>query len=138
MGQPIREIMTRSPACLDVGTTVAAAAQTMKEKGIGDVVVTEDDQVYGLVTDRDLVVRVLADGHDPNTALRDVCSHDLVFLAPDDDVDRAVELVRSQAVRRIPVVDHGTPVGIVSIGDLAMERDPHSALADISAARANT
>jgi CBS domain-containing protein len=66
------------------------------------------------------------------------CSDELVTVGPDEDLGQTVELMREHSVRRIPVVDHGHPVGIVSLGDLAMERDPESALGDISAARPNT
>ncbi len=88
---------------------------------------------------RDIVVRVLAeDGNPKTTKLRDVCSADPVTMSPNDDVETAVRLMREHALRRLPIVDGGTPVGIVSFGDLAMERDPGSALADISAAAPST
>lgn len=74
---------------------------------------------------RDIVVRVLAeDGNPKTTKLRDVCSADPVTMSPNDDVETAVRLMREHALRRLPIVDGGTPVGIVSLGDLAMERDP--------------
>jgi CBS domain-containing protein len=85
------------------------------------------------------VVRSLAGGGDPEqTTVADACSDDLVTVTPEDDLDHAIELMREHSVRRIPVVDHGHPVGIVSLGDAAMERDPGSALGDISVARPNT
>ncbi|MFI2352764.1 CBS domain-containing protein [Streptomyces sp. NPDC019443] len=92
----------------------------------------------GLVTDRDLVVRVLAEGRNVDEAtVSQACSADLVAVSPDDDIDRAVQLMREQAVRRLPVVENERPVGIVSLGDLAIERDPSSALGDISSAEPN-
>jgi len=92
----------------------------------------------GLVTDRDLVVRALAEGRDSaTTKLGDICSKDLVVLSPGDSVDDAVRVMRERAVRRIPVVEEGRAVGIISIGDLAIERDADSALADISVAPPN-
>jgi CBS domain-containing protein len=138
MAQKIRDVMTSSPVTLDEGDPVSEAARTMKDAAIGDVIVTSGGKICGLVTDRDLVVRVLAEGRDPQaTRLGDVCSRDLAYLGPDDDVDRAVQLVRERAVRRIPIVEGETAVGVVSIGDLAVERDERSALADVSAAPPN-
>lgn len=85
------------------------------------------------------VVRTVADGRDPGqTPLADVCSPDLVTVAPNDDADTVVQRMREHRVRRIPVVDGGRPVGVLSIGDMAIERDERSALADISAETPNT
>ena len=99
---------------------------------------TEGERLRGLVSDRDLVVRALAEGADPDeTTVARACSEDLVTVEPEEDLDRAVQLMREHSVRRIPVVEGGHPVGIVSLGDLAVERDPESALGDISAARPN-
>ena len=98
------------------------------------------EQVPDVVADvvGDIVVRVVAEGRDPRaTRIEDIASRDLTAVSPDDPVDRAVELMRERAVRRLPVVKRGKVVGIVSIGDLAVERDPGSALADISAAPPN-
>jgi CBS domain-containing protein len=110
----------------------------MKQHDIGDVIVLDDSKVCGVVTDRDIVVRALAEGRDPATVkLGDICSRDLVSLAPTDSVEDAVRLMRERAIRRLPVLDKGRPVGMVSIGDLAVERDGDSVLADISVAPAN-
>jgi CBS domain-containing protein len=79
------------------------------------------------------VIRCIAEGADPSTTrLGEVISSELVAVAPDDPVERAIELMRERAIRRLPVVEGGKPVGVVSIGDLAVERDAESALADIS------
>jgi CBS domain-containing protein len=105
----------------------------MRDNGIGDVIVTDGEQAEGIVTDRDIVIRGVAEGSDPGSVrLGQVISGDLTAVAPDDPVERAIELMRDKAIRRLPVVQGGKPVGVVSIGDLAMERDPGSALADIS------
>jgi CBS domain-containing protein len=92
-----------------------------------------------VVTDRDLVVRALAEGADISSkSVQEVCSTETVTVSPDDDVDRAIQLMRERAIRRLPVVEEeDRPVGVVSLGDLAVERDPHSALGDISAAHPN-
>ena len=135
----LRDVMTPDPITLPAGATVQEAARCMRENDIGDVILLEGGNMCGIVTDRDIAVRAVADGLDPaTTSVREIASIDLVTLAPDDDVSRAVDLMRRRAVRRVPVVDQGRPVGVVSIGDLAMERDPDSALADISAAPANS
>lgn len=139
MAQKVREVMTSEPVALRSDASVEEAAQKMRERGIGDVLVISDTTICGMVTDRDIAIRVVAEGRDPSTAkLDEFCSHDLVFVGPDDDADRAVELMRIRAVRRIPVVEDGQAIGIVTIGDMAMERDERSALADISAAPPNT
>ncbi|HET9443609.1 MAG TPA: CBS domain-containing protein, partial [Acidimicrobiales bacterium] len=126
------------PTTLSSSATVREAAQAMKDLGIGDVVVVQGDALCGVVTDRDLVVRAMAEDLDPSTTtVGEVCTPDPMTLAPDDPVEKATRLMREQAVRRIPVVENGRPVGIVSIGDLAVELDAESALAFISAAPAN-
>jgi CBS domain-containing protein len=97
------------------------------------VIVVEGEAAEGIVTDRDIVIRGVAEGADPNTTrLGQVVSGDLTSVAPDDPVQRAIELMREKAVRRLPVLEGGKPVGVLSLGDLAVERDAQSALADIS------
>jgi CBS domain-containing protein len=138
MAQAVREIMTRDPVVMEERSTVAEAARAMKEQDIGDVIVTAGEQVCGIVTDRDIVVRALAEGREPmTTKLADIVSSELVTVKPDDPVEEAARLMRQRALRRMPVVSDGRPVGVVSIGDLAIERDEESGLAQISAARAN-
>jgi len=138
MAQKIKDIMTSSPITLTADRPVIDAATAMKENNIGDVIVMTEGKMCGVVTDRDIVVRVIAQGREPQTTkLGDVCSRDVASVGPDDDVDRVIDVVRKRSVRRVPVLDGGKPVGIVSIGDLAMERDQTSALADVSAAAPN-
>ena len=140
MAQKVSELMTSAPVALSSGQSVADAGQGhARQGGIGDVLVMDDGQLKGLVTDRDIVVRVLADGRDPGkTPIAEACSPDLVTVTPDDDADTAVRRMRERSVRRVPVVKDGRPVGVLSIGDMAIERDERSALADISAERPNT
>ena len=124
MAAKMRDIMSPAPVSMAATEPVSAAARAMKEHGIGAVLVTVDGQLSGLVTDRDIAVRVLAENRDPMTThLGDICSDELVVLGPDDDVEQAARLVRRLAVRRIPVVQDGSPVGMVSIGDLALRQD---------------
>jgi CBS domain-containing protein len=138
MAKQIRDVMTPAPIALSERQTAADAAHMMKEQNVGDVLVCGDDgRLCGIVTDRDLVLRCLADRRDADTPLRDICSSIVNTLAPDASIDDAVSLMTDCAVRRIPVVENGELVGIVSLGDLAIDRDPNSALGRISAAPAN-
>lgn len=139
MAQSVREVMTKDPVTLSVDTSVVDAARRMKEVDIGDVIVLdESDQICGIVTDRDIVVRAIAEQNDPTTTnIGDICSRDVTTVSPDDSVGDVVRLMREKAIRRVPVVEGGKPVGVVSIGDLAVARDQESALADISAADPN-
>lgn len=139
MAQKIRDVMTASPRALDAQASVQDAARAMLEDDIGDVIVSDGGKVAGIVTDRDITIRAVAEGRDPaRTKLTEICSGDLATLSPEDPVDEAVRLMREKAVRRIPIVEGGRPVGVVSIGDLAIELDERSALADVSAAPSNT
>ena len=138
MAQKVREVMTEDVVTLPGSAPLADAARRMKEADIGDVIVMSDGQMCGLVTDRDIVVRAIAEGKDPqSTTLEEICTHEVATIGPDDSVEQAIQIIRDRAVRRVPVVEGGRPIGIVSIGDLAIERDEHSALAEISAAEGN-
>jgi len=139
MAQQVRDVMTSNPVTLPGDTPVRQAAQAMRDRDIGDVLVVDGDEVRGIVTDRDIVVRGVADRDDlADCRLRDVCSEQLVTTRPDENVEAAVARMRDSAVRRIPVVDGGRAVGVLSLGDAAIERDERSSLADISAARGNS
>lgn len=134
MPQSIQEVMTPNPKTYPATTSIADAARAMRDNNIGDVLVERGGAVCGIVTDRDIVVRAVAEDRSPSeVCLGDICSGELTALAPTDSVDDAVQLMRENALRRLPICDDGKAVGIVSLGDLAVERDPRSALADISA-----
>ena len=134
----VQDVMTPDPITLPLSAPLIDAAKMMRDVGIGDVVVVDGDEVLGIVTDRDIVVRGIADGCDAqSTTLIDICSRDLTTVSPDDQVGTAVRLMRENAIRRLPVVARGRPVGIVTLGDLALEQDRGSALADVSAAPPN-
>jgi CBS domain-containing protein len=138
MAQAIRDVMTSDPVTVDPHASATDAARAMRDADAGAMLVVEEGHLRGLLTDRDIVVRAIADGRDPKEVeVAELCSADVEALSPDDDVEKAVQLMRERHVRRIPVVEGEKPVGIVSIGDLAIERDERSALADISAARGN-
>jgi CBS domain-containing protein len=138
MAQSINEVMTHDPVSVDTSTPLADVARLMREHGTGAIIVTQDGSVHGIVTDRDITVRAVADGQDPTSTTVDrVCTANPTTLTPDQTVADAVNVVREQDIRRVPVVQDGRPVGIVSLGDLAIERDEDSALADLSSAPPN-
>ncbi|QTE02416.1 CBS domain-containing protein [Streptomyces cyanogenus] len=139
MAQHVRDIMTSDLVTVEPQASAAAAARLMRDEDVGAVLVTENGHLRCLVSDRDLVVRVFAEGADPEqTTVIQAGSEDLVTVGPDDSLDRALGLMREHAVRRLPVVEGDRPVGIVSLGDMAIERGEDTALGDISAARPNT
>jgi CBS domain-containing protein len=135
MERTVEEIMTRDPRTVNASDTIVDAARVMNEADIGDVVVVDGDQIRCIVTDRDIVVRAIAEGRDPqSTSVSDVCTESPETIDPSASVDDALRKMREADIRRLPVVQDGRPVGIVSLGDLAVEREPDSTLADISAA----
>jgi CBS domain-containing protein len=138
MAQSVRDVMTAHPITCPATSSLVEAARAMRDADIGDVLITENGRICGVVTDRDIAVRGVAEGHDVSSlTLGDICSRQLTTLSPMDSVDDAVRLMREKALRRLPVVDGGKPVGVVSLGDLAVTQDPRSALGNISAAPAN-
>ncbi|MGA4838690.1 CBS domain-containing protein [Streptomyces sp. G45] len=135
MAEYVREVMTTGVVAVSPDASLVEAAQLMRAQGIGDVVVAGEGRVLGVLTDRDITTRAVADGADPLTvSAQAVCTPNPVVVGPDDEVSAAVGLMRDHAVRRLPVVEDGQPIGMVSIGDLAIAQDPSSALADISRA----
>jgi CBS domain-containing protein len=134
----VRDVMTPEPIVVQRDQSIADAARAMRDNAVGSVLVVDGDTLCGLVTDRDIVVRALAASALPDLPVGEVCSPDLVAVNADDDADEAVRVMRENAVRRLPVMDDGRIVGMVALGELAVERDEQSALADISAARPNT
>jgi CBS domain-containing protein len=134
MAQKVSEVMTHDPRTAEPSATLTEVAKIMRDDDIGTVVVVDSGRLAGLVTDRDIVVRAVADGRDPNsTSVGDVATTDLRTLTPDQSVEDALRLMREWDVRRVVVLQDDRPVGIVSLGDLAIEREPESLLADISA-----
>ena len=138
MAPKVQDVMTPNPEKVAADDPLTEAAKRMRDKDIGTVIVIDGDHMCGLVTDRDIVVRALAEGKDPSsTRMNEICSKDPLTVSPNDDVTAAGDTMRENKVRRVPVVDGGEVVGIVSIGDLAVARDPDSPLADISSAPPN-
>jgi CBS domain-containing protein len=111
--------MTSDPVMLDADESVRNASRCMRDRGVGDVLICEAQVLVGIATDRDIVVHVVAAGRDPNEVrLREVASYGVTSVGPDDDLDDVVAVMKVKAVRRVPVVSNGRPVGIVSLGDL--------------------
>ena len=138
MSKKIKEVMSASPIGLEDTDTLAEAARAMRDGDFGAVVVLKGGTVCGVVTDRDIVIRAVAEGKDPKSVkLGEICSGHVVTVGPDQSVDEAAEIMRDKAVRRVPVVDKGRLVGIVSLGDLAKEKDEGKALTEISSAPPN-
>ena len=138
MARTIEEVMTVAPMTVPTTAPVVDAARIMREGDVGAVIVLADGGVAGLVTDRDIAIRAVAEARDPaETTVGEVCSRDLTTVESSAPVEQAARLMRERNLRRLPVVEEGLPVGIVSLGDLAVELDPESALADVSAADPN-
>lgn len=138
MAPTVKEIMTRDPVTLAPTATVREAARQMRERDIGNVLVADGNDLRGIVTDRDIVVRGLAERDDLSDChLSDVCSDRVVTADPNEDAEETIRRMRQNSIRRIAVVEQGKPVGVLSLGDAAMEEDPNSALGEISSARGN-
>jgi CBS domain-containing protein len=136
VAQTVREVMTAEPTTLATTASVEEAAQLMRSEDIGDVmVVNRNKKLAGILTDRDIVVRAAAAGADLKVLkVEEIVTKEVKTIAPGAPVEEAVSLMRQEAVRRLPVIEEDKLVGIVTLGDLAVERDPTSALAEISAA----
>jgi CBS domain-containing protein len=134
----VNDIMTRRLVSVSTEDTVRDAAREMRDAEVGSIVVLQNNKLYGILTDRDIVVRCIAEGGNCDEMhVLEVCTPQVATVAPEDRLQYAVELMRDKAIRRVPVVKDGIAVGIVSLGDLALERDPNSALGTISAAAPN-
>jgi CBS domain-containing protein len=129
----VREVMTRDPIAMDVNTVVSAVARQMRDAFISDVILTEGDRVRGIVTERDILIRAVAEDADPRAmTAADVLTRDLVTVAPDDDIKAAEGLMRVHAIKHLPVCDGDRLVGIVALGDIAVEEQPESLFAEIA------
>jgi CBS domain-containing protein len=139
MNETVSEVMTPNPRTVTPDEKLSDVAKVMRDADVGALVVCESDVVTGILTDRDIVVRALAEGVDPDEArVADaVEARDVVTVEPGQSVDDVISLMREEKIRRVPVVEDGRAVGIVSLGDLAQDREPRSALAQISEPPAN-
>jgi CBS domain-containing protein len=137
MDTKVRDIMTPDPVGVYYEQTVAEAAKVMRDAGVGAVLVVSGESLSGMVTDRDLVIRGLAEGAGPDSPVGPLCSEKLVGVDANADLADAERLIREHAVRRLPVIDSGQIVGMVSLGDLAASAAPESPLAAVSNAQAD-
>ena len=133
----VRDVMTPGPIGVDYYQSIGEAARAMRDWGVGSVLVIHDQSLYGLVTDRDLVVRAVAEAGGADEPVGPLSSGDLIGVDADAAAGEAARLMREHAVRRLPVLEDGEVTGMVSLGDLAMQDDPDSALARVSKATAN-
>ena len=137
MGAKVRDVMTPGPIGVGYYQSIGEAARTMRDWGVGAVLVVNDRFLYGLITDRDLVVRAVAEAKGPDEPVGPLSSGDLIGVDVDADAAVAARLMRKNAVRRLPVIEDGQVAGLVSLGDLAWQDDSGSALATVSQAAAN-
>jgi CBS domain-containing protein len=120
----VRDVMTPGPIGVDYHQSIAEAARTMRDWGVGAVLVVHDQALCGLVTDRDLVVRAVAEARTPAEPVGPLSTSDLIGVHADADAADAAALMRENDVRRLPVIDGEQVTGVVSLGDLALEYAP--------------
>ena len=121
MAKSVRDTMTADPRSIGASASVIEAARLMREEHIGSLPITDDEKLVGMITDRDITTRVVAEAADPKmTSVGDVVSRDLISVEPDEDLEEAVQLMASHQVRRLPVVENGRLVGIVAQADVAL------------------
>ena len=125
MAKSIREAMTSNPCSIDADKSVAYAAKMMRDEDVGIAPIVEGDRLVGVLTDRDVAVRVVAEGLDPEKVkVSEVASRDVVTLDPQQDLDEALRLMARHQVRRLPVVEEdGRLVGVVAQADVAEQTD---------------
>jgi CBS domain-containing protein len=121
MAKSVRDAMTADPRSIGASASVVEAARLMREQHIGSLPVTEDDRLVGMITDRDITTRVVAESAVPETtSVGDVYSRDLISVEPNSDLDEALRLMARHQVRRLPVVENGRLVGVVAQADIAL------------------
>ena len=133
MDARVRDVMTPGPIGVDYYQSIGEAARTMRDWGVGAVLVVRDGSLHGLVTDRDLVMRAVAEARGADEPVGPLSSADLIGVDADTDMREAMRLMREHAVRRLPVLEDGQVTGIVSLGDLAIQDEPALVFAQLSA-----
>jgi len=125
MGQSIKDVMTSDPCTIDAGKSVAYAAKMMRDEDVGLAPIVEGDKLIGMLTDRDIAIRVVAEGRIPDqVTVREVASKQVVTIDPQQDLDEALRIMAKHQVRRLPVVEEdGRLVGVVAQADVAREGD---------------
>ena len=128
MAKSVRDAMTENPRSIGASASVVEAARLMREEDIGSLPITDDEELVGMITDRDITTRVVAEAADPTSmSVEDVYSRDLVSVEPDEDLDEALQLMARHQVRRLPVVENGRLVGIVAQADIALKDNDKTA-----------
>ena len=118
----VRDAMTGDVATARLDTTLDDIASMMKDENVGAIPVIEDGELAGIVTDRDIVIRCIADGRDPSdTTVEDVLSEQIQTIEPDADLEEAAQMMSGQQIRRLPVVEDGVLIGMISLGDIAVK-----------------
>jgi len=132
MAESVRDAMTEDPRSIGPSVSVVEAARLMREGDIGSLPITDDEKLVGMITDRDITTRVVAEGSDPKvTSVSDVYSRDLISVEPDEGIEEALRLMAHHQVRRLPVVENGRLVGIVAQADIALrEKEKTSELVE--------
>ena len=121
MAKSVRDAMTENPRSIGASASVVEAARLMRDEHIGSLPITDDEELVGMITDRDITTRVVAEAADPKmTSVGDVVSRDLISVEPDEELEEAVQLMASHQVRRLPVDENGRLVGIVAQADVAL------------------
>jgi CBS domain-containing protein len=124
MGKNVKDVMTSNPTTTQADASVVDAARIMRDENAGIVPVVENDRLVGTLTDRDIAVRVVAEGRDPqSTTVREVASTELATVEPEQELSEALQLMAQHQVRRLPVVENDRLVGIVAQADIARESD---------------
>jgi CBS domain-containing protein len=124
MANSVRDAMTEDPSSIGKSVSVVEAARLMREQDIGSLPITDDEKLVGMITDRDITTRVVAEAADPKlTSVEDVYSQDLISVEPDQDLEEALRLMARHQVRRLPVVENGRLVGIVAQADIALSEN---------------
>jgi CBS domain-containing protein len=123
MGKSVRDVMTQSPRTVDADSPVVEAARLMKEEDVGSIPVMEGPHLMGMLTDRDITIRIVAERRDPQTTTAgEIASHDLATIDADQDLDEALRIMARHQVRRVPVVaEDGKLIGIIAQADAARE-----------------
>jgi CBS domain-containing protein len=126
MGTSVQDLMTSNPKTIASASSVVEAAKVMRDEDVGIVPIVDGDRLEGTITDRDIAIKVVAEGKDvQSTTVGQVASRDLVTVDPKQDLDEALRLMAQHQVRRLPVVEEdGRLVGILAQADVAREASP--------------
>ncbi len=133
----IHDLMTTDVSTAELGSTLEEIASMMRHEDVGSIPVIDDNELVGIITDRDIVIRCIAEGRNPAEATaEDILTGNLVTVSPEDEAERAAELMSRHQIRRLPVVKDNHLVGMVSLGDVAVKEEDDTlsaeALEDIS------